>query len=84
LLTPALTRASEGEPILDLLANVHRGAVTPTGPAWWIIDLVHPTGVGGHAAKFAKGELARWLLTHSPTKLGTWRSGEWRARRREG
>lgn len=78
-----LEQRAEGAPIVDLLTTVHRRAVPARSSAWHVIDLVHPTVVGGHAAKFVKGELAAWLLTHDLRRLGTWRSGEWRARRRE-
>lgn len=82
-LSDVIQSASQGDVIVDLLPNVHRRAVPTHGTSWITVDLVHPTGVGGHAAKHAKGELARWLLTNDVRRISKWRGGEWRARRRE-
>jgi hypothetical protein len=38
------------------------------------VSLVEPTGApGGHAAKAAKGELARAILVDGPDVIHTWR-----------
>jgi cytoplasmic iron level regulating protein YaaA (DUF328/UPF0246 family) len=65
--------------IFDLLPQAHRAAVTPVGD-WRRIDLVSAQGVGGHAAKFAKGRVARWIVEHGPDGLDRWRDDGWRVR----
>jgi cytoplasmic iron level regulating protein YaaA (DUF328/UPF0246 family) len=82
-LVDACTTFDADELVLDLLTTTLRRAVISPSDSWHVIDLVHPTIVGGHAAKFVKGELARWLLTHDVALIGRWRRGEWRARIRE-
>lgn len=64
--------------IVDLLPQVHRAAVDPVG-RWLRVDVVDSKGSGGHAAKFAKGRLARWLLSHGPYEIESWRDDNWRA-----
>jgi cytoplasmic iron level regulating protein YaaA (DUF328/UPF0246 family) len=82
-LADACTTFDADELVLDLLTTTLRRAVVSPSGSWHVIDLVHPTIVGGHAAKFVKGDLARWLLTHDVARIGRWRRGEWRARIRE-
>lgn len=79
VLAPVFERLARKDLVIDLLTQVHRGAVIPTAKNWVSIDFIHPTLKGGHAAKFAKGQLARWLLDHEVSKISTWRSDGWRA-----
>ena len=64
--------------IVDVLPQAHRSAMTPVGD-WRRVDIVNKQGVGGHAAKFAKGRFVRWLLNHQPDDIATWREDGWRA-----
>lgn len=79
VVTPLLGRLAQTDVVVDLLTQVHRTALVPTKDNWVTIDLVHPTLKGGHAAKFAKGRLARWLLDHELSQLNTWQTHGWRA-----
>lgn len=78
-LEPILARLSSRHLIIDLLPQLHRSAVTPTPKNWVRVNIVNEEGAGGHAAKYAKGELARWLLAHNVSELKRWRSGSWTA-----
>jgi cytoplasmic iron level regulating protein YaaA (DUF328/UPF0246 family) len=82
IITPLLQKAAKREPVIDLLTQVHRSAVEPAGDNWFTVDLVHADVTGGHAAKFAKGRLARWLLEHEITELRRWKFEGWTARAR--
>ena len=79
-LDPIMQRLSRDHVIIDLLPQVHRAAITPTEQNWVSVNLRHRDGLGGHAAKHAKGELARWLLRHDISSLSRWRSDGWTAR----
>lgn len=79
MVSPLLQRLAQKEVVIDLLTQAHRGAVDPSSANWVTIDFVHPTLRGGHAAKFAKGQLARWLLAHEVSQVSKWRSEGWRA-----
>ena len=81
-ISPVLQRAAKKEVIVDLLAQVHRSALEPASDNWFTIDLVHAEVTGGHAAKFAKGLLARWLLEHEISELRRWKFEGWTARAR--
>lgn len=73
VLAPVLVEHLEGATVVDLLPQEHRAALM--GPkrrhlvsGAVVVDLVEPTGAsGGHAAKAAKGCLARHLLTAGTT-----------------
>ncbi|MBU6233081.1 MAG: peroxide stress protein YaaA [Acidobacteria bacterium] len=78
-LTKTLQGLARRHVILDLLPQAHRAAVTATGD-WRRIDLVSAQGVGGHAAKFAKGRLARWIIENGSDGLDRWRDDGWRVR----
>ena len=80
MLTPLLTSISKREVVVVLLPQVHRKAITPPTTKWVRVELVSKQGVGGHAAKFAKGRLARWLIEHDFDDLTSWRDDGWRAR----
>ena len=82
IITPLLHKAAKREAVIDLLTQVHRSAVEPAGDNWFTVDLVHADVTGGHAAKFAKGRLARWLLEHEITELRRWKFEGWTARAR--
>ena len=77
-LDDVLASLAKRHDIVDLLPNAHRAAVSPQG-RWYRVDVKNRAGQGGHAAKFAKGRLARWLLSHSIDELDSWRDNEWRA-----
>ena len=68
-LTSVLIECSGGAPVVDLLPQEHRAALVGAGrrhlvPGAVVVDLVERSGrSGGHAAKAAKGRLARHLLT---------------------
>jgi uncharacterized protein len=79
LISPHLQRAAKREGVIDLLTQVHRSAVEPASENWFTVDLVHSDITGGHAAKFAKGRLARWLLEHEITELHQWNYQGWTA-----
>ena len=80
LISPVLQKAARDEAVVDLLTQVHRSAVEPAGDNWFTVDLVHADVTGGHAAKFAKGQLARWLLDHEITDLRRWKFQGWTAK----
>ena len=80
IITPLLQKAAKREAVIDLLTQVHRSAVEPAGENWFTVDLVHSDVTGGHAAKFAKGQLARWLLDHDITELRRWKFQGWTAK----
>lgn len=82
IITPILQNAAKREAVIDLLTQVHRSAVEPAGENWFTIDLVHSDATGGHAAKFAKGQFARWLLDHDLTELRRWKFQGWTAKLR--
>ena len=81
-ISPVLQRAARKEVVVDLLTQVHRSALEPVGDNWFTVDLLHAEVRGGHAAKFAKGRLARWLLEHEITELRRWKFDGWTARTR--
>ncbi len=76
-LESALGKLASRHVIVDLLPQAHRHAAVPTPSNWLKVNLVHKDGLGGHAAKHAKGELTRWLLTHDVSELEKWRSSGW-------
>jgi uncharacterized protein len=65
VLGPALATATRRRTVVDLLPQEHRAAFTDTDrERFVVVDLVERSGApGGHAAKAAKGRLARHLLT---------------------
>ena len=65
VLTDVLRRATRRRTVVDLLPQEHRAAFTDTDrERFVVVDLVERSGApGGHAAKAAKGRLARHLLT---------------------
>jgi len=79
-LYPLLHKAAKREAVIDLLTQVHRSAVEPADENWFTVDLAHSDVTGGHAAKFAKGQLARWLLDHDITELRRWKFQGWTAK----
>jgi len=81
-ISPVLHKAAKQEVVVDLLPQVHRSALEPTSDNWFTIDLVNSNVTGGHAAKFAKGRLARWLLDHDITELRRWKFQGWTAKLR--
>ena len=80
IITPLLHKTAKREAVIDLLTQVHRSAVEPADENWFTVDLVHSDVTGGHAAKFAKGQLARWLLDHDITELRRWKFQGWTAK----
>lgn len=80
IITPLLHKAAKRDVVIDLLTQVHRSAVEPADENWLTVDLVHSDVTGGHAAKFAKGQLARWLLDHDITELRRWKFQGWTAK----
>ena len=80
LISPLLQKAAKQEAVIDLLTQVHRSAVEPVDENWFTVDLAHSDVTGGHAAKFAKGQLARWLLDHDITELRRWKFQGWTAK----
>lgn len=64
--------------IIDVLPQAHRVALTPVGD-WRTVDIETREGVGGHAAKFAKGRFVRWLLSNDPDAITSWRDDGWSA-----
>jgi len=79
-ISPVLQRAAKKEVVVDLLTQVHRSALQPASDNWFTVDLMHAKATGGHAAKFAKGRLARWLLDHDVTELRRWKFQGWTAK----
>jgi cytoplasmic iron level regulating protein YaaA (DUF328/UPF0246 family) len=73
-----LAELAQRHVMIDLLPQAHRAALTPVGE-WRTVDIVTKNGVGGHAAKFAKGRFVRWLLSHDPDGISSWRDDGWRA-----
>ena len=76
-LGPGLTAATRRRTVVDLLPQEHRAAFTDADrERFVVVDLVERTGApGGHAAKAAKGRLARHLLTCGlplDEALGSW------------
>lgn len=71
----ALGRRARRQVIVDLLPREHRAAWTPTPATRGVyVDLVTADGrPGAHAAKAAKGSLARAILLEGPSALTTWR-----------
>ncbi|MEX2625384.1 MAG: peroxide stress protein YaaA [Ilumatobacteraceae bacterium] len=65
MLGPALTAASRRRAVVDLLPKEHRAAFSDEERGRFVtVDLAERSGApGGHAAKAAKGRLARHLLT---------------------
>jgi uncharacterized protein len=65
VLGPALAAATRRRTVVDLLPQEHRAAFTDEDrERFVVVDLVERSGApGGHAAKAAKGRLARHLLT---------------------
>ena len=82
LISPLLQKAAKREAVIDLLTQVHRSAVEPADDNWFTVDLAHSDVTGGHAAKFAKGQLARWLLDHDVTEIRRWKFQGWTAKLR--
>jgi hypothetical protein len=73
-LSTALGRAARRRFVIDLLAEEHRAAVDLDHLDGVSISLVDPSGApGGHAAKAAKGELARAILLDGPSAIDAWR-----------
>ena len=77
ILGPALSTATRRRTVVDLLPQEHRAAFTDADrERFVVVDLVERTGApGGHAAKAAKGRLARHLLTCGlplDQALGSW------------
>lgn len=77
-LAAVLHKLAQRHVIVDVLPQAHRLAMTPVGD-WRRVDIVNKQGVGGHAAKFAKGRFVRWLLDHQPEEIRSWREEGWRA-----
>lgn len=69
VIAPLLVEHAQGASIIDLLPQEHRAALMGPRrrhlvPGALVVDLVERSGAsGGHAAKAAKGRLARHLLT---------------------
>ena len=80
IISPLLQKAAKRDVVIDLLTQVHRSALEPAEQNWFTVDLVHSDVTGGHAAKFAKGQLARWLLDHDITELRRWKFQGWTAK----
>lgn len=78
LLQPVIENLARRHIIVDVLPQEHRSAMTPTGD-WRTVDIVDRSGAGGHAAKHAKGRFVRWMLSHNPDQISTWRDGNWKA-----
>jgi hypothetical protein len=73
-LTTELARVARRRFVIDLLPQEHRAAVVLDGLNGVTVSLVEPTGApGGHAAKAAKGELARAILVDGPGVMQNWR-----------
>ena len=77
-LEDVLRKLAKRHVIVDVLPQAHRSAMTPVGD-WRRVDIVNAKGVGGHAAKFAKGRFVRWLLDHQADEISRWREDGWRA-----
>lgn len=67
VLADVLRATTRRATVIDLLPSEHRQAFTEADRAGWVVvDLVERSGrAGGHAAKAAKGRLARHLLNSS-------------------
>jgi uncharacterized protein len=86
-LTTELLRFSRRRFVVDLLPNEHRAALDiaaldrPKRVSRWVSVVIRERdgGAGGHAAKAAKGELARHVLTHDGSPLDALHS--WRHER---
>lgn len=73
-LTGELRRLARRRLVIDLLPQEHRAALELSGLDGVSLTLVEPSGKpGGHAAKAAKGALARTILTDGITALDTWK-----------
>jgi len=68
-----LARTARRRVVIDLLPQEHRAAIVLDGLEGVTVALVDPSGKpGGHAAKAAKGELARAILTDGVGALDVW------------
>ncbi len=71
--TAEVARVGRRRPVIDLLPQEHRAALDVGRLAGLRVDLVDPSGApGGHAAKAAKGSLARAILLDGVDALYTW------------
>lgn len=86
VLGPVLGDATRRRTVVDLLPKEHRAAFADTDRERFVtVDLVERSGApGGHAAKAAKGRLARHLLTSGlplDDALASWTDDRFVARR---